>query len=105
MKIFHMGLNTEPDWIKADAAIERWKANGNEEQAKEMTEYWEVARAKTLALRDEIAAEVEANGVAELSWSCMGETRHTMHSHQWAKAMPEYDFEIGRYKCIVRKKQ
>lgn len=102
MKTFYMGLNTEPDWLKADEVIARWKANGNGNE--EIIERWEKARVETKALRDEIAAEVETNGIAELSWSCMGETRHTMHSQQWAKAMPEYDFEISRYKCIVRKK-
>lgn len=101
MKTFYMGLNTEPDWIRADEIIARWKASGNEK----MVEMWGNMKVKTKQLRDEIAAEVDKNGSASLSWSCDGETRHFMHSRQWEKAMPEYDFEIGRYKCIVRKKE
>ena len=101
MKTISMGLNREPDWLRADDAIARWK---KEENGQEWVERWERARNESLALRDEIVAEVEKNGAVSLSWSCIGETRHTMHSRQWAKAMPEYDFEIGRYKCVVRKK-
>ena len=101
MKTIFMGLNTEPEWLHSDAAIRRWKAQGNDE----MVAYWEKARAKALDLRDQIIAVIEKEGACELSWSCTGRTRHEMHAHQWAKAMPEYDFEIGyNYHCVVRKR-
>lgn len=102
MQTIHMGLNTEPDWIKADEIIERWKSQGNNE----MVAYWEKSRVDTLKLRDQIIEVVERDGECGLSWSCDGRTRHQMHACQWAKAMPEYDFEIGyNYLCIVRKKK
>lgn len=100
MKTIHMGLNTEPSYLKADEVIERWKADGNQG----MVYYWEREKNRTLELKERIIEAVEADGEVELSWSCDGETRHQMHSIQWAKALQEYKFEIGRYKCIVRKK-
>lgn len=100
MKTFNMGLNTEPDWLKADEVIARFREKGNDE----MVDYWEKQADKTKKLRDDIAEEVDANGEAGLNWECTGETRFNMHACQWAHAMPEYDFEIGRYKCIVRRK-
>lgn len=101
IKTIHMGLNTEPDWINAEDAIRRWKAEGNND----MVAYWEKAKLHSLNLRDEIIKTVEAEGACELSWSCTGRTRHEMHAHQWAEAMTEYDFEIGyNYHCVVRKR-
>lgn len=100
MKTIQMGLNQEPDWVKADEVIERWRKSGNTK----MIETWEKMKSESLKLRDEIIATVEADGACELNWSCSGETRFTMHSMQWARAMPEYRFEVGRYSCKVYKR-
>ena len=99
MKTINMGLNTEPDFLKADEIIKRFEKDGNTEMIKS----WENAKAETAALRDEIIETVEKDGVCELNWSCTGAARFTMHANQWAKALPQYDFTIGRYECIVRK--
>lgn len=99
MKTIQMGLNTEPDFLKADEVIKRWEAMRNTT----MVHTWEKMKRESLMLRDEIREAVEADGVCVLSWSCMGRTRHEMHARQWAHAMPEYDFTINGYDCTVRK--
>ena len=100
IKSISMGLNTEPYWEKADEVIKKFKISND----KEMVEWWEKRKKESEELRAEIIKTVEEDGVCELSWSCGGATRHSMHASQWAEALPQYDFEIGRYKCIVRKK-
>ena len=101
MKTIHMGLNTEPAWVKADEVIERWKAQGSDK----MVEYWNNAREVSLSLRSQILEALEEEDTVQLSWSCTGRTRHMMHASQWRDAMPELDFIIGEnYICIVRKK-
>lgn len=99
MKTIQMGLNQEPDWVKADEVIDRCREKGNTI----MVEAWEKMKRESIKLRDEIISTVEADGGCELNWSCNGETRFAMHSAQWAKAMPQYRFEIGRYSCKVFK--
>ena len=99
MKCIEMGLNTEPYWVRGYEIIERWKADNNEE----MVSYWEKGINHSIELRDAIIAEVEANGGCELNWSCNGETRFNIHACQWADAMPQYRFEIARYRCKVYK--
>ncbi len=99
MKTINMGLNTEPDFLKADEIIERWENDGN----MEMAECWKKAKTETAALRDEIIKTVEKDGCCTLNWNCTGETRFAMHANQWAKALPQYDFTIGRYSCMVQK--
>lgn len=97
IKTIRMGLNTEPDWLKADEVIARWKAQGNEK----MVATWERMRDSSIELRDKIIDTVERDGACELDWSCTGETRFNMHACQWKQAMPQYRFEIGRYSCKV----
>lgn len=101
MKTIYMGLNTEPDWLHADASIRIWEAEGNDE----MVSYWKNLKTKSLALRNEIRETVESDGSCQLSWDCTGRARHEMHAYQWREAMPEYQFEIGsNYECVVRKR-
>lgn len=99
MATIEMGLNTEPDYLKADVVIARWKRDGNQQ----MVEYWEKARVRTLELRNLIIDTVETDGWCYLNWSCNGATRFNMHACQWADALPMYRFEIGRYLCKVCK--
>ena len=101
MKTIHMGLNTGPDWVGAEEAIKRWKAQGNAS----MVEQWEKWRDHSLSLRAHIIEVVESEGACKLSWGCTGRTRHQMHAMQWQDALPQYDFEIGyNYHCVVRKR-
>jgi hypothetical protein len=99
MKCIEMGLNTSPTWEKEEEVIARLTANGNQE----MLEDWIKSNEHSKGLRDAIIEEVEANGECELNWSCTGETRFNIHACQWADAMPQYRFEIGRYSCKVYK--
>jgi hypothetical protein len=99
MKTIQMGLNTEPDFIKADEVIARFKASNNQSGV----EMWERMRKSSEDLRDKIIETVTADGAAELNWSCTGETLFYMLSNQWKKALPQFRFEIGRYSCKVFK--
>ena len=63
MKTIYMDI-TDPDWIYADDAIRRWKAEGNPS----MVTYWEGVKARSLKLRDEIIETVELEGSCKLSW-------------------------------------
>lgn len=99
MKTINMGLNTEPDWVKADEVIDRWKQAG----AEEMVHRWTIAKARSLELRAKIINTVEAEGVCELNWSCTGATLFDILAWNWKKALPQYRFEIGRYRCVVHK--
>jgi hypothetical protein len=99
MKTIQMGLNTEPDFIKADEVIARFKESNNQSGV----EMWERMRKASEALRDKIAETVSADGAVELNWDCTGETRFYMHANQWKNAMPQFRFEIDRYSCKVFK--
>lgn len=95
-----MGLNTEPAWIKAEAIAEKFRISGDND----MASWWIREKKETLALRDKIRDTVERDGACYLVWGCTGKTRQVMHSMQWADAMPEYDFVIDGYSCLVKKK-
>lgn len=102
MKTIHMGLNTEPYWLRADEIIRRWQAEGDTK----MVELWENSKKKSLELNRQIIEAVERDGEVQLSWGCTGRTLHEILAHQWADAMPAYDFEIGyNYHCVVRTKK
>lgn len=92
-----MGLNTAPDFQGADETIARFQSQGNAE----MVERWKNAKTRTLALRDEILEALHTHGTVELNWSCTGATLFGILAHQWKNAMPEADFKIGRYSCIL----
>lgn len=105
MRCVHMGLNTEPDYLKADEVKARWRARGNEE----MVQRWEDAEKRSLELKAEIEQIMEEDGECRLSWSCDGRTRHQMHSCQWQNAMenehPDWEWTIGyNYECTIRKR-
>lgn len=101
-RIIMMGLNTDPYWEDAEVSINRWKAEGNES----MVCQWEDWRDKSLVLKEMIEEAVEQEGECKLVWSCTGRTRHAMHAHNWSRALPQYEFEIGdNYECIVRKRR
>ena len=101
MKVINMGLNTEPYWTKYE------EVNAHFEQAgdSKAVEIWNAAVQHSLMLRDSIIHAVEDEGMVELNWTCTGATRFNIHANQWASAMPEYDFDIARYSCIVKKKE
>lgn len=100
MKYISMGLNTTPDWVKADELIAKGLAEGNQSFA----EMWTRMRDTSIALRNEIINTVEKDGKCEIGWSCTGSTLFDILAHQWKNAMPEYRFEIGRYCCKVFKR-
>lgn len=103
MKTINMGLNQEPPKTEAELKeiFDRIDKNcGGDSKAKE----WQLAgQKKANDLKEEIIRVVEAEGAAELNWSCTGETRFNIHANQWAKALPQYRFEIARYRCVVYK--
>lgn len=101
MVTIDMGLNTEPEWLRADAAIRHWEEVGDHNMARLI----EKAKQKSLELNRQIIEAVERDGECQLAWGCTGRTLHEILSHQWAAAMPAYDFEIGyNYHCVVRKR-
>lgn len=99
MKTIQMGLNTEPAFVNADEIIKRCEANG--ETA--VIEYQKRAKERTLKLKAEIIEAVEADGECALNWGCTGATLFDCLAHQWANALKQYRFEIGRYTCKVFK--
>lgn len=98
----HMGLNTQPYWVNVDEAVQRWLSYGREDEAARCKRDAEDA----LALRAKIEEVLNSEGVCKLSWGCTGRTLHACLAHQWAEAMPEYEFEIGydMYDCIVKRR-
>ena len=46
---------------------------------------------------------LEENDKVKVSWDVMGATMHDILSHQLKEQMPNYNFEIGRYKCLITK--
>lgn len=99
MKYISMGLNTTPDWTKADELIAKGKAEGNQK----FVEMWERMRDSSIELRDKIIATVESEGCCEIGWSCTGSTLFDILAWNWKAAMPQYRFEIARYSCKVFK--
>lgn len=97
-----MGLNTSPDFVKADMLIGKF---AEEEGGQTMVDYWTKVKYRTLELKDRIEFCVEKFGMVSLNWSCHGETRFTMHSYEWAEALPQFYFETGRYICRVYKSE
>lgn len=99
MKYISMGLNTTPDWTRADELIAKGNAEGNQP----FVEMWKRMKDTSIALRDEIIKTVEDEGECEIGWSCTGATLFDCLAYQWSKAIPQYRFEIGRYSCKVFK--
>lgn len=99
MMTIHMGLNTTPAWVNEEEVVSRRLMNEDFAGAQAWRE--ECAQAKEL--RNQIEEAVEQYGEAGLSWGCTGASLFDMLARQWARAMPEYHFELGRYKCIVTK--
>ena len=99
MMTIHMGLNTTPAWVNEEEVVARWEAMNNPEGAAAWREEAKYAK----QLRNQIEEAVEQYGKVSLDWSCTGATLFDMLACQWANAMPEYRFELGRYKCIVTK--
>ena len=95
----HMGLNTTPAWVNEEEVVARWEARNKPERAAAWREEAKYAK----QLRNQIEDFVEQYGEVALNWSCTGENMFNMLAHQWSRAMPEYHFEIGRYRCIVTK--
>lgn len=55
---------------------------------------------------EEFRQAVEEHGEARASWSCMGRTRHQLHSNQLASELPQFKFDIryDSYWCTAKKK-
>lgn len=107
MKTIEMGLNTEPDFLKADKMIDKWEnSTETEETRNKMIEYWVKAGKRSLELKKQIEQVMREDGECRLSWSCDGRTRHMMHSEQWKKALESngWNWEIGyNYECVIRR--
>lgn len=95
-KTIQMGLNTEP--------VFELPENFNN-MTEENKKYWSNLVNKATSLKEEIHQVIAEDGTCELSWSCDGRSRHEMHAHQWATALPQYNFTIGyNYECTVSSK-
>lgn len=95
-KTVHMGLNTEPTF-KLPPSLETF--------SEEQQTWWKKEVDYANSLKDEIEKVMAEDGECSLSWSCTGRTRHEMHASQWARALPQYDFEIGyNYVCNLTTK-
>ncbi len=101
MKTIDMGMNATPPKGQEEFEIikERFIANCGE-----VPNWLYQEQQKAEILKQTIIDVVEAEGGAELSWGCDGETRFNIHARQWEQALPQYRFEIARYSCIAYKK-
>lgn len=96
-KTIFMGLNQEPHFVlpeKFDTFNE------------DLQKYWKREVEDALKLKEEIEEVMAEEGKCNLYWECTGRTRHEMHSNQWARALPQYNFEISyqNYGCKVTTK-
>lgn len=102
MKIIDMGINTEPpDEERTQDAIERWEELGNKNAVETLKEVYALA----MRLKEEIIEAVETDGIAALDWKCVGAIRFNANANCWAAALPQYRFEIERFKCYVYKRE
>ena len=56
----------------------------------------------TEELVEKVKEVVKDEKKVHVSFGVTGETLHDILSHQLWNLLPEYNVEIGRYKCVVR---
>lgn len=98
MKTIDMGITTEPpDEERTALAIERWSATGNVNAVETIKQVHQLAE----SLKTQIVEAVEQDGIVALDWRCVGAVKFNANANCWAAALPQYRFEIGRFKCYI----
>ncbi len=57
----------------------------------------------TNALVSEVEKQIELNGKCRVSFNVVGRTKHIGLSHELFEKLPEYQFDIYDYICIITK--
>lgn len=52
---------------------------------------------------EKLAAIVEREGACKASWGVTGRTMHEMLGFKLREKLPQYEYEIGGYTCLVKK--